>query len=146
MAKAKPLIALALPLGPDPQAGHCTSWSRLSIRIGRTDQHRNRFGGRHRFVQQLKALRGNLGAETDDASKIAAGTTEARHQAEFDRIAAHFKNDWDGPRRRLGGHCRSGCLGEDHRHPLEHEISSKLRQPLRMAVRRVVLYGYVAAF
>jgi hypothetical protein len=92
-------------------------------------------------MQQLKALGGNLGGENGDAGEIAARTTEARHQAKFDRITADEKDDWNGPRRRFGGQCRIGLLGEDRGHPLEHQITSKRRQSLGMAIRRLVLYG-----
>ena len=97
-------------------------------------------------MQQLKALCGNLSVENGDASKIAAGTIEARHQAELDRISADYKNDWDGPRRRLDGQCGIACRSDDHRHLSAYQISGKRRQLFEMAVCRVVLYDYVAAF
>ena len=79
-------------------------------------------------MQQLKAFCGSLGEENEDASKIAAGTIEARYQAEPDRIIADYKDDWDGPRRRLGGQCRIDSLSRDHRHPSAYQISGKRRQ------------------
>jgi len=71
---------------------------------------------------------------------------QAPWRSQLDRINGHAKDDWDGPRRRLGGQCRIGCPGDDHRHLSEYQISGKRRQPLGMAIRRVVLYRYVAAF
>ena len=97
-------------------------------------------------MQQLKAFCGSLGEENEDASKIAAGTIEARYQAEPDRITARCKDDWDGPRRHLDGQCRIACHSDDHRHLSAYQISGKRRQLFEMALGCVVLYRHVAAF
>jgi hypothetical protein len=54
-----------------------------------SNQQSKCFGGRHRFVQQLKPLFSSHGAKTGDPREIAARTIKARHQAKLDRIIAH---------------------------------------------------------
>ena len=71
--------------------------------IGRIDQDRNRCVRRHHFVQQRKALWGDVGAEDGDAGEIAGRTIEARHEAKRGGVAADIKNDGNGLGRRLSG-------------------------------------------
>ena len=67
-----------------------------STGIAGIDQHCNRCDRRHHFVQQRKALWGDLGTDAGDAGEIAGGTIEARYEAECDGVGAYSKNDGDG--------------------------------------------------
>src|SRR5215470_14891838 len=116
---------------------------RLTIHIGGTGQQSNCFGGRHRFVQKLKALFSNLGGKTGDAREIAARTIKARHQAKLDRISARRKNYWYVPRRRFGSQCRRSASCSDQRWPSAYQISGKRRQPFVIALRGAVLNRHV---
>ena len=70
---------------------------------GRIDQHCNRRDPRHQFVQQRKALCGDVAGERGEAGEIAGRTIEARHEAKRDGVATYSKNDGDGLGRGLGG-------------------------------------------
>jgi hypothetical protein len=50
-----------------------------------------RFDRRHRFMQEVKSLRSNLGVQGDDARQIAARMIEAGYQAKLDWIVSHPK-------------------------------------------------------
>jgi hypothetical protein len=60
---------------------------------GGTLQVCNRVGRRHQFVQQLKALSGQLGTNVGDAGEIARGTIEARYHANLDGVAGYRENE-----------------------------------------------------
>jgi hypothetical protein len=90
---------------------------------------------RQRLLEQLEALRGELGEGEREAGDIAAGAGEALGPAFADRVAARQGDDRNRRRRLARGLARGLAAREDRVDAQAHQLRGRRRQQRGVAVR-----------
>src|SRR5262249_8000333 len=111
--------------------------------VGWVGQIPNATDPRQHTPEKFHAFSGRFGGHVGKACDIAAGTRQARHQADSDRVRNSGHHDWNGCCRLL---CSQSAWGEGCHKDIylrAHELSSQVRQPSRIAVCGTQLEGKV---
>ena len=101
---------------------------------------------RHYFMQQPKPLGLQQGRQDAHASRVTAGTIEARHQTELYRIVGDAEQDRQFRGRGLSGQRRRfTAQGNKYCYRLVHKLRRLRRQSIILAICPTVLDGDVLA-